>query len=907
MSTGRFRIVHRLRYPVAAITVLATLAILSRYNFLLYHSLAEGFSIVVAAAIFMLAWNARNFLEDGYLLFLSTVFLFVGFLDGLHTLAYKGMGVFPEYDANLPTQLWIIARYFQGLGLMIAPLFFKHRLRSTGGFSAFVIISVLTAAILGLVFSGLFPDCYVDGELTAFKVIGEYIICGILTIAGVELYLMRRHIHPHVFALLLTSIVVTILSELSFTLYTDVYGTMTILGHALKILAFYLVYLALVRTGLAHPYKLLFRDLQRNKEELAAARDETRERLEHLVRERNRDLRIAHDALSSSLAGVIIMDSENTVTFVNDSFLKMFSYTSPDQVVGRSVRRLMRLSTEAIAQLDAVDKSSEARVEEMVLITHEGRGFEAEVAVSAITDDSGKPAGLMMSVVDISDRKRMETELRKLSRVYMESADPILIQDLSGTILDLNEQVERVYGWKREDLIGLPWDTLIAGDSCREAQNLLDQSTSGHVVRNAQMNHETKLGQTFPVLITLSVLNDDLGRPSEVAALVKDISDLRRMQMELSKAYDALNSSAGAVVLTDTDGTITYANPAFLQTFGYQGCSEVIGTHFGRLFGTGNSSDAVAEKYFDTDRKTVAVEVIAQRKDGSTFSAELSASTINDVNGTAIGRIASFMDITPRKEAEHARAALTSELKTKNSELEQVLYATSHDLRSPLVNVQGFSRELEYAINDIETILSDTRIPEDLRGRAKTIIGEDIGESLKFILGSISRMDRLLSGLLRLSRLGRRETRIVETDMNAVFQEIAVGVGFRVKKAGIHLIIDNVPTCMADPEQIGQVFANLVDNAIKFLDKNRAGRIRISARTQGRESIYTVEDNGIGIPLEYQEKVFQIFHRLNPADYKGEGLGLAIVKRIVDKHRGTVTLDSEPGKGSRFHVRLPKA
>jgi len=239
------------------------LFLISRYNYLLFHSLAEGFSIVIACAIFVIAWNARSMLENDYLLFMGIAYLFVGGLDFLHTLAYQGMQVFHGYDANLATQLWIAARFVEGLSLLIAPLFLHRRLRTDAAFIGYTLIMFL---LLESVFHwNIFPDCFVEERgLTAFKVISEYTISFIFLLAGGLLFFMGKDFDRNVLRLVIASMLISIVAELCFTLYTDVYGLFNLLGHFLKIVSFYLIYRAIIVTGLAKPHAVLFRNLQQS-------------------------------------------------------------------------------------------------------------------------------------------------------------------------------------------------------------------------------------------------------------------------------------------------------------------------------------------------------------------------------------------------------------------------------------------------------------------------------------------------------------------------------------------------------------------------------------------------------------------------------------------------------------------
>jgi signal transduction histidine kinase len=254
---------------------------------------------------------------------------------------------------------------------------------------------------------------------------------------------------------------------------------------------------------------------------------------------------------------------------------------------------------------------------------------------------------------------------------------------------------------------------------------------------------------------------------------------------------------------------------------------------------------------------------------------------------------------------EKEQERLNEELITKNKELEQVLYVTSHDLRSPLVNVEGFSRELEYSLKELMSSLAQADAPSGIQERITPIVKEDIPQSLHYIQMSVSKMNTLLNGILTLSRLGRAELKIEEIDMNEMMTDIIDNHRFRLNESGIKTEIGKLPHCRGDISQINQVFSNLLDNAIKYADPERLCTVTISGYKDKNESVYCIADNGLGIAPEHQDRIFEIFHQLEPQRVKGEGMGLTIVHRIVEKHHGKIWVESELGRGSTFFVSLP--
>lgn len=269
--------------------------------------------------------------------------------------------------------------------------------------------------------------------------------------------------------------------------------------------------------------------------------------------------------------------------------------------------------------------------------------------------------------------------------------------------------------------------------------------------------------------------------------------------------------------------------------------------------------------------------------------------------------LVSVIDITALKKLDKEKENLLKEITQKNTELEQIVYVSSHDLRSPLVNIQGFSKELEISLEEIKSLLQNNSESEH-KEEIINIMNDDILSSLGFIGSSAMKMDSLLKGLLRLSRLGRAALTIERIDMNQMCARIVDSMQFQIQKNNIKVEVERLPPCRGDQVQLNQLFTNLIDNAVKYSDINKDSYIRIYSVFDNENSIYCIEDNGIGINPNHKDKIFEIFHRLNPdSPIIGEGLGLSIVRRIVQKLNGQIWLESEINSGCKFYVSLPKA
>lgn len=271
---------------------------------------------------------------------------------------------------------------------------------------------------------------------------------------------------------------------------------------------------------------------------------------------------------------------------------------------------------------------------------------------------------------------------------------------------------------------------------------------------------------------------------------------------------------------------------------------------------------------------------------------------INDL-ADAYNRMAETIErnIAERNRAEEERERV-------NRELEQIIYVTSHDLRAPLVNVEGYQKEIKYSLDEIEKILSDMSVPPEIREKAAKIMEKDIPEASGYIERSVYKMDSLLNALLRLARSGRAKLNIKELDMNSLMKNVIDTFEYRIKESGAAVNITGLPSCKGDEAQINQLFSNILWNAVKYLDPERPGVIKVSGFRQDGQSIYCIEDNGIGIKPEDHETIFKAFHQIKPTE-EGEGLGLSIARKIAERHNGSIRVESEDGKGSRFYVALP--
>jgi signal transduction histidine kinase len=265
-----------------------------------------------------------------------------------------------------------------------------------------------------------------------------------------------------------------------------------------------------------------------------------------------------------------------------------------------------------------------------------------------------------------------------------------------------------------------------------------------------------------------------------------------------------------------------------------------------------------------------------------------------------------------RQEADQQRLAEANrDLLQKNQEIETFVYGVSHDLRSPLVNLEGFSQELSTACRDLHDLLAGEGVSAAVRDRGRALLDGDVAEAVRFIRAGVRRLGGIIDALLRLSRAGRVEYRRQRVDVAPLVKRVVEAMRATIAGRGATVVVKDLPPARGDPVALEQVFANLIDNALKYLDPRRPGRVEVGAVEAAGAAAggptYYVKDNGLGIPSADAPKLFQAFQRFHPDVAEGEGMGLAIVRRIVERHHGRIWVESAAGQGSTFFVALPAA
>jgi signal transduction histidine kinase len=268
-------------------------------------------------------------------------------------------------------------------------------------------------------------------------------------------------------------------------------------------------------------------------------------------------------------------------------------------------------------------------------------------------------------------------------------------------------------------------------------------------------------------------------------------------------------------------------------------------------------------------------------------------------------------DLQAALESRANELALANEhLRQETRDNEMFIYSVSHDLRSPLVNLQGFGKELKLVCEDLRRDLLETDMPADRKQAMLALIDRDMAEALRFLQTAVGRAAGIIDALLRLSRAGRIEYRQERVDVNALARRVVDAMQSTIRERSVTVVLHDMPPALGDPTAVEQILGNLVGNAVNYLDPARPGHIEIGALPPDNHAehpavTYFVKDNGLGIPAAYMDKMFRAFQRLHGNVAKGEGIGLALVRRVVESLAGRVWLQSQEGIGTTFFVSLP--
>ncbi len=480
------------------------------------------------------------------------------------------------------------------------------------------------------------------------------------------------------------------------------------------------------------------------------------------------------------------------------------------------------------------------------------------------------------------ERQQVEGALRESQQLLQSLLDNttavIYIKEIGGSYMLVNRQAEKLFNVDLAKIIGKTDHDFFS----KEIADKLEESDHQAIQANMIIQTEellphadgwhTYFSMKFPLINTI-------GQPYAVATILSDITTRKKAEEQILTLSHAVEQSPIMVMITDSQGFIQYINPKFSKITGYA-AEEIIGKNT-RDLGTQSPEEAKNLWRSLLTEGEWHGEFFNQRKNGERYWEAASISIIKNPSGVTTHFVKIAEDITERKQTEE--------------ELKQFTYIVSHDLRAPLVNIKGFATELRLSFNQIVSFIKSvlSHLEEEQSEIVSMSLEEDIPEAMDFIDASTSRMDKLITSLLSLSRLGRRNLSFGLVNMNGLVQETLQTLAHQIEKKHVRVMVDSLPSVVADQTAMEQIWGNILANAVAYLSPERLGEIKIMGECNHDETTFHICDNGRGIAESDMPKVFAPFRRAGKLDVPGEGMGLAYVQTLVRRHNGRIWCQSK--------------
>lgn len=639
--------------------------------------------------------------------------------------------------------------------------------------------------------------------------------------------------------------------------------------------------------------------------------------------------------------GIFIVHEKTQIIYdLNDTALKIFGLQK-EEIIGKECRKFFCQAENGFCPICELGQSLDQS--ERVLFKPDGTKVPILKSVAPIIMNGENY--LLESFIDISDLKKGEKLLAESERRFRELLSTVemisVILDIEGNIVYCNNHLLKLTDWKKEEILGKNWfSTFLSSEIIEDVSAVFHEAI---INRNILTNYEntilTKNGTEILVSWNNTALYDENGELISIASLGVDITKRKMAEMELAdskkrlqQALEVSNQSRITLlsVLEDqlrAKETLRESEEKLSTLF--NSMTEMVVMHE-LVFN--EKGEAINYRILDCNKTFSSVTGIEKENAIGRLATEVyeieTAPYLQEYANVALnGTTFEFNTFYPPLDKYFLISVVSSEknkfstistditsneqiheiIKEKNKELENYLYVASHDLRSPLVNIQGFSQRLIKQTSEVNQLLNTNNFELINKPAIEKISNVDIPKSIDFILSNITKMDTLINGLLQVSRTGRIAMSITEIDMKTIFTTVLNSLNFELTEVNAKVLIGEIDNCYGDENQLFQVFSNLVGNALKYRNKDKTLTIELNSEVRFNKVVYSVKDNGIGINERHINKIWDIFYRVNASELEsGEGLGLSLVKKIVEKHGGKVWVQSEPDVGSTFFVELSK-
>jgi PAS domain S-box-containing protein len=596
---------------------------------------------------------------------------------------------------------------------------------------------------------------------------------------------------------------------------------------------------------------------------------------------------------------MVVVNQGGKIVLLNVQAEKQFGYRR-DELLGQRVTNIIPQGFAERLVADDLRSAEDALAQEigtgieLNALRKDGSEFPIELMLSPL--ESAEGMLITAAIRDISVRKNAAKVLAQMEGKYrglMEAApDAMVVVNQRGEIVLLNLQAEKQFGYRRDELLGQRVTNIIprgfaerlVADDLRSAEDALAQEIGTGI----ELNALRKDGSEFPIELMLSPLESAEGML--ITAAIRDITVRRNAEKHLAqmegKYRGLLEAAPDAMVVVNQGGEIVLLNLQAEKQFGYRR-NELLGQKVTNIIPEGFAERLIADGLRSAEDALgqqigTGIELSGRRKDRTEFPIELMLSPLSGAEGTLV--TAAIRDISVRNAAEADLLHKVEELNRSNEELGQFAYIASHDLQEPLRMVASYTQLLSR--------------------RYTGKLDSDADEFIAYAVDGATRMQRLIQDLLAYSRVGTKGKNLLNTSSEDALRHALSNLRGAIEESGALVTHDLLPEVMADEMQLVQLFQNLVGNAIKY-QKPGIPKIHIAALNGGRQYRFSVQDNGLGIDPQYFERIFGMFQRLHKREeFAGTGIGLAICKKIVERHGGQISVESQPGIGSTFRFAL---